>query len=297
MKAKQSIKISSGQSIEKNPKSDGKFNSSDSEKMVSDPLNEISDENLEVIKNEQLTQIFDENMQEIADDQLAEFMNDELNSLIEKELSQDENEYLSQIVMDAKDKKLDQDIIKEFRMAKTRKTTRSTFSLSERSFQILKRLEDNYDYSPRMIFREAAKLPTPDKETVGKNSNAEKNIVKRKRKTFVLDVQSLEVFNDNAKRLNLSRDQIVDAHIAALYHLLAQANQTEVELAREYGNQIMGYDADLSELASKAEEDFGSEDHLIVRGVGIAATYLMTVHIAIDNFIQTGIWEDQNGTI
>jgi len=260
-------------------------------------LQGIADEGLQEIADAELQGIADEGLQEIADAELQGIADDELNSLIEEDILGDVNQYLAQIVTDARDKKLDQEIIKEFRMAKAKKTTRSTFSLSERSFQILKRLEDNYDYSPRMIFREAAKLPTPDKEAMTAQTSEGKSEVMRNRKTFVLDVQSLEIFSENAKKLSLSRDHIVDAHIAALYHLLVQANQSEVELATEYRNQIMNYDGELSELASKAEEDFGSADHLIVQGVGIAATYLMTVHMAIDNFIETGIWEDKNGTI
>jgi hypothetical protein len=274
---------------------------------IEDPLNNIQDELMQEIVPNELQDIGEDpnaevykeilanELQDIGEDPNAEvykeIMQDELNAIITDELLNEGNSYLTYVVEDAKFKNIDQDIIKEFRMAKARKVTRSTFSLSNRSFQILKRLEEQYDYSPRMIFREAAQLPAPNEEILTADSNVEKNTTERKRKTFVLDSQSLETFTENAKRLNIPRDHIVDAHISALYHLLAQANHSEIELANKYSAEASNYDGLLSELASKAEDDFGS-GHPITEGFSIAAVHLMNITMAIDNFLENGIWED-----
>lgn len=265
----------------------------------SDTPNPINDE-LMKIHNEQIKEIYDEEMREelepIIDEELQEIYNeiiqDELNAIIMDDISNEMNPYLSQVVSEAKELKLDQEIVKEFRSSKVNKTTRTTFSLANRTMQILSKLEKQYDYSPRMVFQEAAQLPIPanfSSDQLVEHLNEDN---KRTRKTYVIDSQTLQTFNDNASKFDISRDQIVDAHVAALYHLLVEANQAEMNTAAEYRKLANGLDGKLMEIANKAKSDFGTSDHPVVIGFSEAAVRLMNISSAIDAFLSSGIWEE-----
>ena len=252
------------------------------------------------IHNEQIKEIFDEQMREelqpIIDEQMKEvcdeIMEDELNAIIMDDISNEINPYLSQVVTEAKELKLDQEIVKEFRSSKVNKTTRTTFSLADRTMQILSKLEKQYDYSPRMVFQEAAQLPIPanlSSEQLVKHASEHKE---RTRKTYVIDSQTLKSFNDNASKLDIPRDQIVDAHVAALYDLLIEANQAEMNIAKKYRNLATQIDGQLLDIAKKATDDFGNDDHPVVNAFSTASVHLMNIEIMIDKFLSEGIWEE-----
>jgi len=259
-----------------------------------DVLQEIYNEQMQEIADEQLQEIADAEMQDIVDEQMQEIVNDELNTILMQEIAGETDPYLKQVVDKAKEQKLDQEIIKEFRSAKARKTTRTTFSLAARTMEILAKLEEQYDYSPRMIFQEASQLPLPEGALSHDPTTPDVSSEKRTRKTFVIDSQSLQAFNDNASSVGISRDQVVDTHVAALYHLLVQANKAEMQIAMKYRDLAVELDGKLSEIADQAEAEFGSKDHPVANGFSIAAIYLMNVGLAIDSFLEDGIWEERS---
>jgi hypothetical protein len=265
-------------------------------------LKEIQNEQMQELYNEEvLKPIQDEMMKELYeeevlkplhDEMMKDIYRDELNAIIQEDIAGAVDPYLSQVVSDAKSKKLDQDIIKEFRSAKARKTTRTTFSLAQRTMQILEKLEKQYGYSPRMVFQEAADIPVPEDSTSRASLESDDVEVKRTRKTFVIDSNTLQIFNANATMLNIPRDNIVDTHVAALYHLLVEANQAEMNIAAKYRDLAIQMDGQLTELGENASIDFGSDDHPVANGFSLAAVHLMNIGIMIDKFLSEGVWEE-----
>jgi len=264
------------------------------QEIYNEQMQEIADEQLQEIADAEMQEIVDEQLQEIADEQMQEIVDDELNAILMDEIIGETDPYLKQVVEGAKQQQLDKEIIKEFRSAKARKTTRTTFSLAARTMEILAKLEEQYDYSPRMVFQEASQLPVPERDSSHDPKTPDATSEERTRKTFVIDSQSLQAFNDNASTLGISRDQVVDTHVAALYHLLVQANKAEMQIAMKYRDLAVELDGKLSEIADQAEAEFGSKDHPVANGFSIAAIYLMNVGLAIDSFLDDGIWEERS---
>jgi hypothetical protein len=252
-----------------------------------------NEEVLKPIQDEMMKELYEEEvLKPIHDEMMKDIYRDELNAIIQEDIAGAVDPYLSQVVSDAKEKKLDQDIIKEFRSAKARKTTRTTFSLAQRTMQILEKLEKQYGYSPRMVFQEAAELPVPEESRSKGSLGTEGVEIKRTRKTFVIDSNTLQIFNENAAKLNIPRDNIVDAHVAALYHLLVEANQAEMNLAARYRDLAIQLDGRLSEIGEKASADFGSDDHPVANSFALASVHLMNISIMIDKFLSEGVWEE-----
>jgi len=183
-------------------------------------------------------------------------------------------------------------LLQKYTGDRARKTTRTTFSLSADSIQILATLSDEYGYKPRTIFKEAANMVDSVKDTIDK-SYIEKGS-DMVRKTFVVELSTLQKFNQVSKQWEISRNRIIELSLKRLKYYLQNVGKYEALKSKYYKIKIRKVFKELDKLIVKTSEDFGNEEHPIPLGIKKASIDLLKLNTAIDNFLKSGNWSEDS---
>ena len=181
-------------------------------------------------------------------------------------------------------------LLQKYTGDRARKTTRTTFSLSAESIQVIALLSDEYGYTPRTIFQEAANMVDSLKDTIDQSSNEKRSDMVRK--TFVIELLTLQKFNQVSKQWKISRNRIIELSLKRLKYYLQKVGEYEALKSKYYQAKIRKVTEELEKLIVKTSEDFGNEEHPIPLGIKIAANSISNVGIAIDHFLDTGNWSE-----
>ena len=114
------------------------------------------------------------------------------------------------------------------------------------------------------------------------------------RKTFVVELSTLQKFNQVSKQWEISRNRIIELSLKRLKYYLQNVGKYEALKSKYYKIKIRKVFKELDKLIVKTSEDFGNEEHPIPLGIKKASIDLLKLNTAIDNFLKSGNWSEDS---